>query len=230
MKKDESGIKSWDAADRPRERLLAMGRRNVTDAELLAILIHSGNGKESAVDLSKKILKSHGDSLVSVSQLSVKDLCKFKGVGEAKATAVIAALELGRRRKEDPSKKITQVRSSQDADAIIRPILVDLRQEEFWIILLNRAHGLIGTQIISQGGLAGTIVDPKVVFKVALEQNAAAIILAHNHPSGNVKPSTADIEVTKKLVAAGALLEINVLDHLIIVDHSFLSMADEGLM
>lgn len=229
-KNSESGIKGWAIADRPREKLLAIGRRNVTEAELLAILIHSGNAKESAVELSKNILKSKNNNLTALSQLSVKELCKFKGMGQAKAVAIIAALELGRRRKEEVNHKKKKLMSSKDADFLFRPVLADLPHEEFWIILLNQANRQLGVHFISKGGLSGTVVDPKIIFKIALEENAAAIILAHNHPSGNLEPSDADLEITRKLVKAGELLEIRVLDHLIITENTFFSLADEGLM
>jgi DNA repair protein RadC len=224
------GIKAWAEADRPREKLILQGRRSLTDAELIAILIASGNKTETAVDLSKRILSSYQNDLSRLSKLSVKELSKFKGIGEAKAIAIIAALELGRRRKETIEEAPQVVKSSKDAFLALSAVFSDLPHEEFWVLLLNRANFIMSKQFISKGGQAGTVVDPKIIFKVALEHNAASLIVAHNHPSGNLKPSEADITLTKKLKQAGLMLDLPVYDHLIITDNGFLSMADEGLM
>ncbi len=224
------GIKAWAEADRPREKLILQGRRSLTDAELIAILIASGNKTETAVDLSKRILSSYQNDLSRLSKLSVKELSKFKGIGEAKAIAIIAALELGRRRKETIEEAPQVVKSSKDAFLALSSVFSDLPHEEFWVLLLNRANFIMSKQFISKGGQAGTVVDPKIIFKVALEHNAASLIVAHNHPSGNLKPSEADITLTKKLKQAGLMLDLPVYDHLIITDNGFLSMADEGLM
>lgn len=224
------GIKSWAEADRPREKLLLHGRKALTDAELIAILIGSGNKNETAVDLSKRILSFYQNDLAKVAQLGVKELSKFKGIGEAKAIAIVAALELGRRRKEVVAQGPQKINSSVDAYEVLNAEFTDLPHEEFWILLLNHAHFVMGKRFISKGGQAGTVVDPKIIFKVAIEQNAAAIILAHNHPSGNLKPSNADISITKKIREAGLMLDLPVLDHLIITNHAFFSLADEGLM
>lgn len=225
------GIKNWANADRPREKLILQGRRALTDAELIAILISSGNKDETAVDLSKRILNYYQNDLSKLAKLGIKELSKFKGIGVAKAMGIVAALELGRRRKDnDSDKTLPKITSSLDAYVIFRSELDDLGHEEFWILLLNKAHRVMTKHHISRGGLAMTIVDPKVIFKVALEQNAAAIILGHNHPSGNLTASVSDIHITKKLVEAGKLLELPVLDHIILTDHSFISMADEGLI
>ena len=224
------GIKSWAEADRPREKLLLHGRKALTDAELIAILIGSGNKNETAVDLSKRILSFYQNDLAKVAQLGVKELSKFKGIGEAKAIAIVAALELGRRRKEVVAQGPQKITSSVDAYEALNAEFTDLPHEEFWILLLNHAHFVMGKRFISKGGQAGTVVDPKIIFKVAIEQNAAAIILAHNHPSGNLKPSNADISITKKIKEAGLMLDLPVLDHLIITNHAFFSLADEGLM
>lgn len=229
-KKDKSGISGWAEADRPREKLILHGRRTLSDAELIAILIRAGNRTESAVGVSKRILKSYGNDLTIISKLNVTDLSKFHGMGMAKAIAIIAALELGRRRKDVSSPRSQKINSSKDADEIIRPELLDLAHEEFWILLLNRANTVIGKHFISKGGQSGTVVDPKIIFKIALEQNASSIILAHNHPSGNLKASQADLNVTRKLLEAGRMLELPVIDHIIITDNAFLSFADEGLM
>lgn len=224
------GIKAWAEADRPREKLLHQGRRQLTDAELIAILIGSGSRTETAVDLSKRILNFYQNDLVKIAKLSVKELSKFKGIGEAKAIAIVAALELGRRKKETENNVPQKISSSKDAYLILKSEFEDLYHEEFWMLLLNRANFVISKHFVSKGGQAGTVVDPKLVFKVAIEHNAAYIVLAHNHPSGNLKPSVADLSITKKLKEAGLLLELPIFDHLIITDHSYLSMADEELM
>lgn len=221
------GIKAWAEADRPREKLLLQGRRQLTDAELIAILIGSGNKTETAVDLGKRILKHCQNDLDKVAKLTVKELSKFKGIGEAKSIAIVAALELGRRRKDREEEDLKKVTSSKDVYTIMHSELADLAHEELWVLLLNRANFVIGKQFISKGGQAGTVVDPKIIFKAAIEQNAASVILVHNHPSGNLKPSASDIEITKKMMKAGLLLEITVLDHLIVSNRSFISFADE---
>lgn len=221
-------IKAWAEEDRPREKLLALGRRNLTDAELIAILIGSGSTTESAVDLSKRILHSCNNNLASLAKLSVQDLSKFKGIGEAKAISIIAALELGRRRKDTELLYEDKITTSRDAFNLLSPYFADLLHEEFWVLMLNKANKVISKNLISKGGQAGTVVDPKIIFKAALEHNAASILLAHNHPSGNLKPSQADLDLTKKLKAAGKLLDITVLDHLIFAGNSFMSFADEG--
>nr|WP_068891345.1 DNA repair protein RadC [Pedobacter panaciterrae] len=224
------GIKLWAEADRPREKLLLNGRRYLTDAELIAILIGSGSRNESAVDLSKRILAEYGNDLDALGKVSAKSLSKFKGIGEAKAIAIIAALELGRRRKESEATEVVSITSSKDAFEVLLPVFADLNHEEFWILILNQANRVIGKQLISKGGLAGTVADPKIIFKTAIEHNAAFIILAHNHPSGNLKPSGQDINITKKLVEGGKMLDLQVLDHLILTDRAYYSFGDEGLI
>ncbi len=224
------GIKTWAEEDRPREKLLLHGRRHLTDAELIAILIGSGNRQETAVDLSKRILCSSANSLDELGKKTISELSQFKGIGEAKAISIIAALELGRRRKETPSTKNSKISSSRDAYEILAPLMTDLQHEEFWILILNRANLVKGKLMMSKGGQAGTVVDPKMIFKTALDWNAASLIIAHNHPSGNLKPSAEDLKVTKRLVEAGKMLDMPVLDHLIIADRLFFSFADEGLL
>jgi len=223
-------IKLWAEEDRPREKLSMQGRRSLSDAELLAILIGSGSQTESAVELSKRILYSCGKDLNQLARLSIVDLSKFKGIGEAKAISIIAALELGRRRKENVSTELVKIGTSIDAYEVISSEFKDLNHEEFWIILLNRANRVTSKHLISKGGQAGTIADPKIIFNIALENHAASIILAHNHPSGNLKPSHSDLDLTRKLKSAGQFLDLPVLDHLIIADHGFLSFADEGIL
>lgn len=223
-------IKTWAEEDRPREKLLAQGRRVLSDAELIAILIGSGSTTESAVDLSKRILHACQNDLNALSKFSVQDLCKFKGIGEAKAISIIAALELGRRRKETEQIVLDKITSSKDIFYLLSPYFSDLLHEEFWMILLNRGNKVLQKILVSKGGQSGTVVDPKIIFKAGLEGNAASVVLAHNHPSGNLTPSQADITLTKDLVAAGKLLDIQVLDHLIFTDSAYLSFADEGLL
>jgi DNA repair protein RadC len=227
---EKLGIKLWAEADRPREKLMLNGRRHLTDAELIAILISSGNRNETAVDLSKRILLFYNNDLDALGKVSVKDLAKFKGIGEAKGIAIVAALELGRRRKETEAAEVVKVLSSRDAYEVLLPVFSDLNHEEFWILILNQANYIIGKQLISKGGMAGTVADPKIIFKTALEHNAAYIILAHNHPSGNLKPSTQDLNITKKMVEAGKMLDLPVLDHLIVTNKLFYSFGDEGLI
>lgn len=223
-------IKAWAEEDRPREKLSNHGRRSLSDAELIAILIGSGNVNESAVELSKRILYSCDYDLNQLARLGIADLSRFKGIGEAKAITIIAALELGRRRKDTVSAQLVQVSTSIDVYQSIASQYKDLNHEEFWILLLNRANRIISRHLVSKGGQAGTIADPKIIFNIALENHAASVILTHNHPSGNLKPSQADLELTRKLKSAGQFLDIPVLDHLIITDHGFLSFADEGLL
>jgi len=222
------GIKSWAEADRPREKLVQQGRRQLTDAELIAILIGSGNKNETAVDLSKRILSSCQNDLDKLSQLGVKELSRFKGIGETKAISIVAALELGRRRNGSNTAEIQKVLSSRDAFKIIKTELADLPHEEFWLLLLNRANVMIGKHFMSKGGQAGTVIDPKMVFKIAIEHSAASMVLVHNHPSGNLTPSNADIDISKKLVELGNLMEVRIFDHIIVHNNDFLSLADEG--
>jgi DNA repair protein RadC len=227
---NEPNILSWAEEDRPREKLLLKGRTVLSDAELIAILIGSGTRSMSAVTLSKHILGSVENDLNALAKLSVKDLKKFNGIGEAKAISIVGALELGRRRKESNQLVKPQIRSSEDAYKVMAPELMDQPTEQFWVIMLNRSNKVIHKRAISLGGVSGTVADPKVIFKKALEDLASGIILAHNHPSGNKKPSQADIDLTKKLQNSGKLLEIPVLDHIIFTDDGYFSFADEGLL
>ncbi|WP_029283190.1 DNA repair protein RadC [Pedobacter sp. R20-19] len=224
------GIKLWAEEDRPREKLLHHGRRHLTDAELIAILIGSGSKNETAVDLSKRILSFYENNLTKIGQASIQDLSRFKGIGEAKAITIIAALELGLRRKEVQEEQIVQVTASSDVHRYLYNTFADLNHEEFWILLLNRSNHIIGRHLISKGGQAGTVADPKIIFKVALERNAANIVLAHNHPSGNLKPSESDNKLTRDLVASGILLGLYVVDHIIFARSSYYSYKDEDLI
>ncbi len=222
-------ILSWAEEDRPREKLLQRGKASLTDAELIAILIGSGTRELSAVDLAKVILQKASNNLNELAKLSISDLIKIKGIGEAKAISIVSALELGRRRKSSEVIKKPTITCSNDAYQQISPYLLDLPHEEFWILLLSRSNEVIKPVQISQGGVSGTVADPKIIFKVAIENLASSIILVHNHPSGNLNPSQADKELTKKLKEAGKLLDIPVLDHLIFTNTSYFSFADEGL-
>ena len=223
-------IKDWADDDRPREKLLIKGKGALSDAELIAILIASGNRDESAVELSKRILQSLGNNLNRLAKLSVNDLVKFKGIGEAKAISIIASLELGRRRRSADILEKDKIRGSKDAFQILQLKLEDLPHEEFWVMLLNRANKVIETKLVGRGGVSSTVVDSKVIFSFALESLASGIILAHNHPSGNLKPSNSDIRLTKKIVDAGKIMEVPILDHIIVGDNDYFSFADEGLI
>ncbi|MGE0635572.1 MAG: DNA repair protein RadC [Bacteroidia bacterium] len=223
-------IKSWAEADRPREKLLAKGKSALSEAELIAILIGSGNTEESAVELSKRILSSVDNNLVELGKLDVNALCKFKGIGEAKAISIIAALELGRRRNEHSTPERESITTSRQAFNLLHPILADLPHEEFWLIFLNRANKVIKKQSVSKGGVSGTVVDAKMIFKPAVENLASSVILCHNHPSGNRTPSQEDIALTKKIKEAGRVLDISVHDHIIIANDTYYSFADEGFL
>lgn len=228
--KVSKGIRSWAEDDRPREKLLAKGRSMLTDAELIAILFGSGSRNETAVDLAKRVLSSQENNLDALGKMSVRELMEFKGIGEAKAIGLIAALELGRRRKASSPQKRTRISGSQDVFDEVYPVMADLPHEEFWILLLNRANEVIGRNNLSKGGVSGTVVDAKMIFKMAIEKLASAIILAHNHPSGNLRPSQADISLTNKIRDAGNILDIPVLDHLIIGNGAYYSFKDEGIL
>jgi len=224
-----SGIKSWAEEDRPREKLMEKGRHALTEAELIAILIASGSRNETAVELSKRILTSVSNDLNDLGKLSVKELMKFKGIGEAKAISIVAALELGRRRKETKISKREKITTSKDVYEIMRASMMDLPHEEFWLLMLNRSNSVIKKELISRGGIAGTVVDSKLIFKIALENYASSIIICHNHPSGNLKPSEQDMKITKTIKEAGKIMEIQLLDHLIVTENGFYSFADEGV-
>jgi len=226
--KNYSPIREWAEDDRPREKLLIKGRQSLSDAELIAILMGSGSRNESAVDLAKRILRTSQDNLLELSKLSVKDLIKFKGVGEAKAVCIIAALELGKRRRGAEVLERKKITCSKDVFEFFTSLIGDYAFETFFILLLNRANKIIRHIQISEGGITGTVADPKKIFKLALENNGTSIILCHNHPSGNVKPSEADIRLTKKLKNAGDMLDIPVLDHIILGEEQYFSFADEG--
>ncbi len=221
-------INHWAEEDRPREKLSRQGRRALSDAELIAILIGSGSKSESAVELSRRILNESTNDLNKLASYSISNLTQFKGIGEAKAIAIVAALELGRRRRETPIPVRTQITTSRDAYHVLLPTYADLNHEEFWILLLNTANRVIAKQLISKGGRAGTVVDVKILFEEVLSFKATAIILTHNHPSGNLTPSHQDQVLTKRICEAGKLLDIKVLDHLIFSNQGYYSFSDEG--
>ena len=223
-------IKSWAEEDRPREKMLAKGKEALSNAELIAILIGSGNSEESAVDLSRRILRDSNDNLIELSKLTINDLIKYKGIGEAKAVSIAAALELGRRRRFSEALEKPCIKNSEIAYECFYAHLSDLGHEQFWIMLLNNANKVIKLEKIGVGGMTGTTADPKKIFKSALENNATSIMLCHNHPSGNVVPSNADKQITNNLIKAGQFLEIKILDHIIIGNDNYFSFADEGLM
>jgi DNA repair protein RadC len=223
-------IRQWAEDDRPREKLMLKGRQSMSDTELLAILIGSGTRHESAVDLAKNVLHRAHDNLVELSKMNMKDLVAVKGIGRVRAITILAALELGRRRNESEVLARDKIKTSRDAYEIFKSTMGDRPYEEFWIILLNRANKVLQKCNISEGGISGTVVDPKKIFKISLDYHASSIILGHNHPSGVVTPSEADQRITKKLCNAGAMLEVTVLDHLIIGENSYYSFADEGAL
>jgi len=223
-------IKSWSPEDRPREKLLLKGTSALSHAELIAILIGSGTATLSAVEVAKKILQAVENNLHELAKLSVNDLMKVKGIGEAKAVTIVAALELGRRRKDIDSQEKPRVTGSKDAFELLKGDLMDLPHEEFWVILLNRANRMMKKKKVSEGGVSGTVADPKIIFKFALEELASGVIVVHNHPSGNLAASQSDIDLTKKLKEAGKFLEIQMLDHLIIAGQKYYSFADEGII
>jgi DNA repair protein RadC len=222
-------IKNWAEDDKPREKLMLKGKQALSDAELIAVLIGSGSRNESAVDLSKRILKSVDNNLNALGKLSLKQLMEFKGIGEAKAISIAAAMDLGRRRREEETVELKKITSSKAVFEIMQPIIGELPHEEFWVLYLNNSNKVIYKAQLSKGGITGTVVDVRLIYKTALEQNATSIILSHNHPSGKLQASDADLQITKKLKAAGEQLDIKVLDHIIITENGYLSFQDEGI-
>lgn len=223
-------IKSWAEDDRPREKLMLKGKAALSDAELIAILISSGSRNESAVALSKRILASIDNNLNKLGKLSISDLVKFKGIGEAKAISIITALELGRRRRLEEAMELPQITGSKAIFDLMQPLIGELQHEEFWIVYLNNSNKVLHKEQLSKGGLTGTLVDVRLVFKKGIELFSTAIILCHNHPSGKLQPSQADKSITSKLKLAGETLDIKVLDHIIITENAYFSFADENLL
>jgi len=228
--KTTSPINKWSEDDQPREKLLLKGKGILSDAELIAILLRSGNRGQSAVGLAKVILSQASNDLNRLAKFNAGDLIKIQGVGTAKATSIISALELGRRRKEIKINKRRALKSSRDVHEYMKDVFYDLQHEEFWIIVLSRSNDIICRKKISQGGVSGTVADNKIIFKYVLEELGSSIIVLHNHPSGNLSPSKADEELTKKIKMASKNLDISLLDHLIIHNEEFFSFADEGLL
>ncbi len=223
-------LKQWAVEDRPREKMLANGARSLSDAELIAILIGSGNADETAVELSRRILHSVENNLNDLGKKNSDYFTRFKGIGEAKALNIMAAMELGRRRKELEHPDKAKITGSNDAADLFFPLLSDLEHEEFWILLMNRHNKVIDRFMASKGGITGTVIDVRSIMKIALDKLATSMILCHNHPSGNLSPSDADQQITQKLKEAGKIVDIQVLDHLIITQKKYFSFADEGML
>lgn len=223
-------IRNWAEDDKPREKMMLKGRESLSDAELIAILIGSGSRNESAVELSKRLLNSVNNNLNALGKLSIKQLMTFKGIGEAKAVSIIAATELGRRRRAEETLELRKITSSKSVFEVMQPIVGELPYEEFWVLYLNNSNKIVYKSQLSKGGITGTFVDVRIIFKTALEQNAVGLILCHNHPSGKLMPSEADKQITQKVKEAGKNLDISVLDHIIVVEHGYYSFADEGIL
>lgn len=227
---EKLSIKSWALDDRPREKLVAKGKTVLSDAELMAILIGSGNRQESAVALSQRMLQSVEGNINELAKLSIEKLMTFKGIGEAKAVNIIAALELGKRRQLENLLEKPKITGSKDVFNLMQPIIGDLSHEEFWVLFLNNSNKVLAKHQVSKGGLTATVVDVRLLFKQALELFSVAIIVCHNHPSGKLKPSDADLHLTQKIKNAGTTLDIKLLDHLIITENAYFSFADEGVL
>ena len=223
-------IKDWADDDKPREKLVNKGKESLSNTELIGILIRVGTKNTSAIDIAKNILSEVKNDLNALARFSVEELMKFRGIGEAKAISIVSALELGRRRNKYISRDKEVIITSKDAYQAISASLKDKTHEEFWILLLNRKNEIIKKKLVSTGGVSGTLVDPKIVFKTALDNLASSIVMVHNHPSGNLKPSKADINLTRKLIDSGKMIEIPVIDHLIFSDNGYFSFADEGYL
>ncbi|KQC32914.1 hypothetical protein AAU57_05970 [Nonlabens sp. YIK11] len=223
-------IKDWSESDRPREKLLQQGSRSLTDAELLAILLGSGTVSMSAVELSRNILSDAGQSLQQLGKKTLKELMVHKGIGEAKAITIAAAMELGRRRAMEMPAQVVKITSSQDAFKVLQPIIGELPHEEFWVLLLDNSNKVLEKHQVSKGGITATHVDHRLLFKQAIAAGAVAIIIAHNHPSGTLKPSKPDQDITRKIKTAGDTLDIKVLDHLIVTQENYYSFADNQLL
>jgi len=223
-------IRNWAVEDRPREKMLACGIQNLSDAELIAILIGSGTRKFSAVDLARQILHLADNNLDKLGKFTAADLKKLKGIGQARSVTILAALELGRRRKLADAPEYQKITGSRDVFELMHPFLCDLPHEEFWILMLNRSNKVIYKHKTSQGGITGTVTDIRLILKTAIDHLSTALILCHNHPSGNLQPSDADISITRRLKESAALMDIALLDHLIIAGKTYFSFADEGLL
>ena len=230
METQPFSIKYWAEDDQPREKLLLKGKNALSDAELIAILIGSGSKNESAVELSKRILQSVDNQLNSLGKLNIDQLIQFKGIGQAKAISIVAAMELGKRKQSEEPQALKTISSSKVVFQIMQPLLGELPHEEFWILYLNHSNKVLKKEQISKGGITGTVVDARLIYKTALEIYATGLVLCHNHPSGRLTPSDADRQITRKLKLAGEHLEILVVDHLIITENGYYSFADEGIL
>ncbi len=230
VNKPSTSIKNWAVDDRPREKLLAKGAIALSNSELIAILLNNGSRNKSAVELAREILKLGDDNLNELGKLSLSDFKQVKGIGQAKSIIIAAALELGRRRQASSSLEKTVVRSSRDIASYLQATLKDYNYEVFAVVFLNRANKINHFEIISKGGITGTVADPRVILKKALEEDATSIVLCHNHPSGNLQPSRADEELTKKIKEAANYLDIKIIDHIIVSEEGFYSFADEGIL
>ncbi len=230
MQEQNYSIKQWAKDDRPREKLLSRGAGNLSNSELLALLIQKGTARLSAVDLAKEVLKLGKNNLNELGKLSVKELMRIKGIGEAKAVSIAAAMELGRRRQASLSLEKAVMTNSRDIAAYLQALFGDYRQEVFAVMFLNRANRVNQLEVVSMGGLTGTVADPRIILKKALEEDAVSIVLCHNHPSGSLKPSRADEQLTQKIKEAAALFDIRVIDHIIVTQGGYFSFADEGMI
>ena len=227
---NSQALTTWAVEERPREKVMANGIQYLSNAELLAILLGSGTRHMTAVELARQILIDAGNNLQELGRQGVGELVRIKGVGPAKATSILAAMELGRRRAGVQHSEKVAVKSSETVYKLFHPLMGDLEHEEFWLLMLNRANRVLGKYKVSQGGLSGTVIDTRIILKKALDNLASSIIVCHNHPSGNKQPSDADVKITEKLKKAAEMLEIKLLDHVIIADKSYFSFADEGLI
>ncbi|WP_194851068.1 RadC family protein [Nonlabens antarcticus] len=223
-------IKDWSEDDQPREKLLFKGSSNLSDAELIAILLGTGSVAISAVQLSRNVMQDANQSLQQLGKKTLKELMKHKGIGQAKAVTIVAAMELGRRRAMEMPERIVKITCSHDVFKILQPIMGELMHEEFWILLMDNNHKVLEKHQISKGGITATHVDSRLIFKKAIEAGAVAIIMAHNHPSGTLKPSTADRDITSRIITAGVTLDIKVLDHIIITQQDYYSFADNDIL
>ena len=230
MQEKKYSIKEWAKDDRPREKLRMKGPETLSDSELLAILITNGTRQKTALDLAKEVLQLGKNNLSELGKLTVQDLMKVKGIGEAKAITIVAALEIGRRRQATASRQKETISSSADVAAYLQTLFKDYQHEVFAVLFLNRSNKINHFQIISEGGITGTVADPRIILKRALEENAVSLILCHNHPSGSLKPSRSDEELTQKIKEASRFFDIKVLDHLIVSEDGYFSFADEGIL
>jgi DNA repair protein RadC len=230
MQAQKYSIKKWAKDDRPREKLRDKGASVLSNSELIAILLNNGTREKSALDLAQEILRSGKDNLNEVGKLSVKELMRIKGIGEAKAVSIAAAMELGRRRQAMASREKIMVTGSSDVAGFLQTMLRDYKHEVFAVLFLNRSNKVNHFQVVSEGGITGTVADPRIILKKALEEDAVSIILCHNHPSGSLKPSKADEELTWKIKEAARYFDIKLLDHLIVSDDGYYSFADEGIL